>query len=348
MDWNALAERTLAGQTPSREEALAVLQAPDEALLEQLAAAYRVRRHYWGNRIRLHFLLNAQSGLCQEDCHYCAQSKISAAQIEQYPLLAQEQILQAAEQAHRLQSGTFCLVMSGRGPTEATLPRVLEAVREIKSRYPLKVCACLGLLAADQAQRLAEAGVDRVNHNLNTSEAHHSNICTTHTFADRVATLRNVQSAGMTTCCGGILGMGESDGDVVDLARSLRELDVTSVPINFLIPIDGTPLGGHHQLDPRYCLRALCLYRFLLPDKEIRIAGGREYHLRSLQPLGLYPANSIFIADYLTTPGQAAEQDLQTIRDAGFSLEAADGSALDAATLERAAADARQASPASG
>ncbi|MGQ4650211.1 biotin synthase BioB [Lyngbya aestuarii] len=332
--WNRLAERSLAGELLTRSEALAVLRAPDEVLLEQLAAAYRVRRHYWGNRVRLHFLLNAQSGLCPEDCHYCSQSKISTAQIEKYPLLAKEEILKAAERAQQLKAGTFCMVISGRSPTESVFTRVLDSVREVKAKYDLKICACLGLLNEEQTRSLAEAGVDRVNHNLNSSEEHHSQICTTHDFSDRVATVQNVKAAGITTCSGGILGMGESDDDVIDLAVSLRELEVTSVPLNFLIPIPGTPFEGKQELDPRHCLRILCLFRLLLPTQEIRIAGGREVHLRSLQPLGLYSANSIFIGDYLTTAGQATCKDLEMIRDAGFVLEAPDGSVLEGDLLE--------------
>lgn len=329
LNWNDLAERSLGSQMLTREEARAVLRAPDEALLNQLAAAYRVRQHYWGNRVRLHFILNAQSGLCPEDCHYCSQSKISTAEIEKYPLLAKDKILDAAERATQLNVGTFCIVISGRTPTESIFTKVLDAVREVKAKYDLKICTCLGLLSKEQTLRLAEVGVDRVNHNLNTSEDYHQQICTTHTFDDRVSTIGYVKAAGITTCSGGIIGMGESDDDVIDLAFSLRELEVTSVPINFLVPIPGTPLEGLLELNPRRCLRILCLYRFLLPTQEIRIAGGREVHLRSLQPLGLYPANSIFIGDYLTTPGQAAHSDLEMIRDAGFVIEAPDGSILE-------------------
>lgn len=327
-NWNDLADDALAGKCLSREQSLAVLRAPDEVLLEQLNAAYRVRRHYWGNRVRLHYLLNAQSGLCPEDCHYCSQSKISTAEIEKYPLLAKEKILDAAQRAAELKAGTFCLVISGRQPSASTFDRVLDAVETVKANYNLKICACLGLLSEEQTCRLAEAGVDRVNHNLNTAQEYHAEICSTHTFSDRVTTVKNVKAAGITTCSGGIIGMGESDDDIIDLALSLRQLEVTSVPVNFLIPIPGTPFEGLRELNPRRCLRVLCLFRFLLPSQEIRIAGGREVHLRSLQPLGLYPANSIFIGDYLTTPGQAAHSDWEMIRDAGFVLEAADGSEL--------------------
>lgn len=329
LDWNHLADQALAGLTISRESAHQVLNAPDEELLGQLHAAHRVRRQYWGNRVRLHFLLNAQSGLCPEDCHYCSQSKISTADIEKYPLMAKETVLAAADRAHRLKAGTFCMVISGRSPAEPTFQRVLDLVQSVKAQYPMKVCACLGLLDEQQVQRLAAAGVDRVNHNLNTAESNHDNICTTHTFRDRTETVEAVKAAGLTTCSGGILGMGESNDDVIDLALSLRELDVTSVPVNFLIPIAGTPFAGADHLTPRQCLRMLCLFRFLLPRQEIRIAGGREVHLRSLQPLGLYAANSIFVGDYLTTPGQAAKADFAMIRDAGFVLEAPDGSVLE-------------------
>ena len=336
-DWNHLADQALSGELISRESALRVLHAPDEDLLAQLHAAYRVRRHYWGNRVRLHFLLNAQSGLCPEDCHYCSQSKISTADIHKYPLMTQEKVLAAAERAHTLKAGTFCIVISGRSPGESTFSSILDLVQAVKAQYSMKICACLGLLDADQARRLAAAGVDRVNHNLNTAKSHHTAICTSHTFQDRVSTVEAVKAAGLTTCSGGILGMGETPDEVIDLAVSLRQLDVTSVPINFLIPIAGTPLANVHTLTPHQCLRRLCLFRFLLPSQEIRIAGGREVHLRSLQPLGLYAANSIFIGDYLTTPGQAAHDDFAMIRDAGFVLETPDGSILEDDPVARGA-----------
>ncbi|MEM9908774.1 MAG: biotin synthase BioB [Cyanobacteria bacterium P01_D01_bin.44] len=325
VNWNRLADQALAGEPLTREDARAVLRAPDTVVLEQVAAAYRVRQHYWGNRVRLHFLLNAQSGLCPEDCHYCSQSKISSAEIDKYPLMSQEKILVAAERAHQLKAGTFCMAISGRTPSAKTFDHVLEAVRTVKAKYPMRICTTLGLLNETQAYQLKAAGVDRINHNLNTAEAHHGDICTTHTYQDRLSTVKAVQAAGLTTCSGGILGMGESDDDIIELALSLRELNVTSVPVNFLIPIPGTPFEHRQDLTPQRCLRILCLFRFLLPAQEIRIAGGREVHLRSLQPLGLYPANSIFVGDYLTTPGQVAQKDYAMIRDAGFEIEGGAG-----------------------
>lgn len=324
-DWQRLADLSLAGECLSRDEAHAVLSAPDSALLDQLAAAYRVRRATWGNRVRLHFLLNAQSGLCPEDCGYCSQSSISSAEIEKYPMLAQERIMEAADRAAQLKAGTLCMVISGRSPGETVFGKVLDAVRMVRAKHDLKICACLGLLNAEQVQRLKTAGVETINHNLNTSANFTSQIVGTHTFDDRVDTVQAVKDAGMKTCSGGILGMGESDDDVIDLALSLRALEVKSVPVNFLIPVPGTPLADVRALDPRRCLRILALYRLLLPTQEIRISGGREVHLRSMQVMGLYPANSIFIGDYLTTQGQTARDDLKMIEDAGFVLETPEG-----------------------
>jgi biotin synthase len=334
-DWNAFADRSLRGECLTRDESRAVLQAPDDVLLDQLAAVYRVRKHYHGNRVRLHMLLNAQSGLCPEDCHYCSQSSVSAAKIEKYPFLARERILAAAARAAELRVGTFCLVISGRTPGGRVFDKVLDAVQEVKTKYDLHVCTCLGLLSDEHVERLEAAGVDQVNHNLNTSERFHDEIVTTHSFDDRRSTVERIGKTSMKSCSGGIIGMGESDDDIIDLALSLRELEVKSVPINFLIPIDGTPFEDRGTaLDPRRCLRVLCLYRLLLPSQEIRIAGGREVHLRSLQPLGLYAANSIFIGDYLTTAGQSARADYEMIRDAGFVLENADASPIDASVLD--------------
>jgi biotin synthase len=221
-DWQLLADRALAGELITREQAHAVLNAPDDQLLDQLAAAYRVRRATWGNRVRLHFLLNAQSGLCPEDCGYCSQSKISTAEIEKYPMMAQEKIMEAADRAAQLKAGTLCMVISGRAPGETVFNKVLDAVRAVRAKHDLKVCACLGLLNEEQVLRLKAAGVETVNHNLNTSANFTPEVVGTHTFTDRVNTVEAVKAAGMKTCSGGILGMGESDDDVIDLALSLN------------------------------------------------------------------------------------------------------------------------------
>jgi biotin synthase len=201
------------------------------------------------------------------------------------------------------------------------LREVVSAVRQIKEELPMKICCCLGLLTPDQATSLAEAGVERYNHNLNTSAGHHTRITTTHTYEDRVTTLEAVKEAGISPCAGFIAGMGETDEQLVDVAFALRDLDADSIPVNFLNAIPGTPLEGRDELDPRRCLKILALMRLVCPSKEIRVAGGREVNLRSLQPLALYAANSIFVGDYLTTAGQAAEADWRMLEDLGFEIE---------------------------
>src|ERR1051325_708355 len=211
MDWNKIADQAVAGQELSRDQALSVLRAPEAELLELLAAAYRVRRHYHGNRVKLNMLINAKSGRCAEDCGYCSQSIVAQSGVDRYPLQSKETLLEGARQAIAVQAHTYCIVMSGRRPTPRELDYVVDAVKEIRAQYPLRICCCLGLLSDEEAGRLVDAGVERVNHNLNTSEAYYQEICTTHTYQDRVDTLAAVKRAGLSPCSGGILGMGETE-----------------------------------------------------------------------------------------------------------------------------------------
>lgn len=315
-----MAARVLDGETIDHDEALAILGSDDDELMDVLAAGYKIRKRHFDDTVQFYFLMNAKSGLCPEDCHYCSQSKISDAPIPKYNILKRDRLLDAARIAKEHGAKTYCLVISARGPNERELAAVEAIVPEIKQQFGLDVCACLGLLDRQQADRLKACGVDRVNHNLNTSESHYGDICTTHTYADRVQTLRNVRDAGMEMCSGGIIGMGESHHDVVSMAMDLRDLGVQSIPLNFLNAIEGTPLEGNSELRPQDCLRALAMFRFVAPDRELRISGGRELHLRSLQPLALYVANSLFVGDYLTTKGQAPEQDIQMVADLGFRV----------------------------
>ena len=318
--WNQLADQVLQGNPISREDATAILTSSDAEILDVMAAAYRLRREHFGNRVQLYFLMNAKSGLCPEDCSYCSQSKTATSEIPRYNLLSEEKLLAGAKVAHERDSKTYCIVISARGPNEREIKAVEEIIPKIKEKYDLKICACLGLLSDDQAERLKACGVDRVNHNLNSSREHYGEICTTHTYQDRIDTLNSVRAAGMELCSGGIVGMGEQPSDVIDMAFELQELGVHSIPVNFLNPIEGTPLEGLDQLNPRYCLRVLAMFRFVNPDREIRIAGGREMHLGSLQCLGLYAANSIFVGDYLTTEGQAPNEDYRMIEEMGFEV----------------------------
>lgn len=321
-----VAAASIEGVPPSRGDALALLRGGDEVLLDVIAAAARVRRRFFGNRMRLSFLINMKCGACAEDCSYCSQRRGSDADILRYPWLKPEEIAELADRAAAGGARRVCLVAAGRGPTQRDMGRVAEGIGAIRERQPeLEICTCLGLLEGDQAERLREAGADTYNHNLNTSEGHYGEVCSTHTYADRVDTVRRAEGAGLSACSGAIFGMGESDEDVVDVAFSLRELEPASVPVNFLIPFEGTPLRHEWRLTPQRCLRILALFRLVLPDVELRLGGGREIHLRTLQPLALHLANSIFIGDYLTSEGQAAAADLEMIEDAGFVVEGLEG-----------------------
>ncbi len=324
LSWNEMADAVLNGDSLNRDDAMRILRADDDQVLAILDAAYRVRREYFGKTVQLYYLKNAKSGLCSEDCNYCSQSKISEAPIEKYAFLNAERLLDGARKAAESNARTYCIVASGRGPTDREVDHVANVVRQIKDTYGLHICCCLGLLKPEQAMTLKAAGVDRVNHNLNTSERFHGEICTTHTFKDRLETLDICRNAGLELCAGMIVGMGEVHDDVVDVAMKLAELQVESIPINFLNSIDGTPLQAVRELDPRFCLKVLAMFRLTNPKAELRIAGGREVNLRSMQSLGLYPANSMFVSDYLTTPGQKAEDDFQMIRDLGFQITAGD------------------------
>lgn len=297
------------------------MQEPDFRILELMNAAFVIRRKHFGTKMKLNMIVNAKSGMCPEDCFYCSQSAISSASIEKYPLLSKETILAGAEEAQRRKAGTYCIVMSGRRPSNREVEQVAAAVRELRATSDLKICCCLGFLSPEHAKKLADAGVHRYNHNLNTDRDNYQNICTTHTYRDRVDTLEQAKGVQISPCSGVIFGMGETEEGRVDMAFSLKSLDVDSIPCNFLNPIEGTPMAGRSELTPNTCLKILAMMRFVNPTKEIRIAGGREVNLRSLQPLGLYAANSIFVGDYLTTKGQLPDADWQMIQDLGFEIE---------------------------
>ncbi|XYG86271.1 biotin synthase BioB [Heyndrickxia coagulans] len=322
MDWTNLAEKVIEGYVIREEEAREILTVSDHEVLALVHGAYQIRRHFYGKKVKLNLIINAKSGLCPEDCGYCAQSIKAATKIDRYPLVSKQTIVEGAKEAKKNKIGTYCIVMSGRRPTNREVNTVIGAVEEIKRDVEqLKICACLGLVTEEQAFKLKAAGVDRFNHNINTSANHHANITTTHGYEDRVNTIENVKKAGISPCSGVICGMEETDKDIIDMAFALKDLDADSIPVNFLHPVKGTKLENMDELTPIRCLKILSLFRFVNPTKEIRIAGGREYNLRSLQNLGLFIANSIFIGDYLTTDGQDAKEDYQLIKDLGFEIE---------------------------
>lgn len=308
-----------------RHGALRVLDRDCVQLLPLIHAAGRIRRHYFGNRVLLHRLNNVQNGACPEDCGYCGQSKVSDAPIQPYRLKPIDEIVEEAAQAKAAGAFRYCMVLSGRGPSDDEIAHMADCIGAVKRRFGLETCLSVGLLRQDQSQRLADAGLDRLNHNLNTSAAHYPQICSTHTYQDRIDSLTGARAAGLSLCSGLIVGMGESLEDVIDVAYALREMRIESVPVNFLVPIEGNAVTdavcNGQRLTPQMCLRVLCLFRFVNPSAEIRIGAGREGHLRSMQTLALHPANSLFVDDYLLTRGSSAAKTVRMIVDAGFEIE---------------------------
>ena len=320
--YDELAQAVLQGDILSDELCLHILTLPVIELLPLLDTAYQVRKKYTGKEVQLHIINNAQNGYCPEDCYYCAQAKSSNADIETYAMKSDAEILAEAQCAYKSGAYRYCMVFAGRGPSKKRVEHLAKLIGKIKSRYPIQVCLSAGLIDNEDAQTLKAAGLDRLNHNLNTSERHYPKICTTHTYQERLDTLHAAQTANIELCAGIIVGMGEAEKDVIEVAKALRKLKVQSIPVNFLIPIPGNVLSEASDLNPEYCLRVLCLYRFLNPKAEIRIAAGREVHLRSMEVMALYPANSLFVEGYLNTRGTSRRQTLQMIKDAGFTIKA--------------------------
>ena len=322
--WRPLAEAALADRPLARAEAAALLASNDAELPAVLWAAFAARSRHWGRRVKLCVLQNARSGLCPEDCGYCSQSAVSTADIDRYRLLPVEQLLAAARRAAARGAGRYCMVTSARGPSAADIAHFARAARAIRAELPtLELCVSLGIMGEPEARTLHEAGIDFVNHNLNTSRRFYPAICSTHTYDDRLATIDGMRRAGLASCSGVIVGMGETADDLVEVAAELRALEVESLPVNFLHPIAGTPLADRPPPAPGDCLRALALFRLTNPRADIRAAGGRERCLGPAQGLALFAANSIFVEGYLTTPGQRQPAALAMIEALGFEVEAA-------------------------
>ncbi len=314
-------ERSLSGDPFPREYARNTLEDETLDILQLVSAAGKVRQAFFGRRVKIHQINNIQNGLCPEDCGYCGQSKVSNAPIKKYSFKDEDDIVRDAHEAKRRGVFRYCMVASGRGPTDSRVLQLARTITRINEEVGIRTCLSVGLINKQQAEILKEAGLDRLNHNLNTSERHTPNIVTTHEFKDRFKTLVAAKEADLELCSGIIVGMGESDQDILDVAYKLRSINVPSIPVNFLIPIPGNPVYDFNQLTPLRCLRILCMFRFINPSSEIRIGGGREGHLRNLQVLALYPANSLFVEGYLVTRGHKADKTIQMIKDAGFEIE---------------------------
>lgn len=316
-----LTQKSLRGLVLSCDVCRTILRSPQVDLLKLIHAAFVVRKKYWQKDVTIHIINNVQNGHCSEDCQYCAQSRLSKAAIAAYAMKSDREIFHEARLAYQAGAFRYCMVFSGREQGDRRIERLVNIIKKIKQKFPIEVCVSPGFITTGQARILKKAGLDRLNHNINTSKRFYQQICSTHDFQKRLETLNAAQSARLEICSGVIIGMGETVDDVVDAALTLRQhKNVRSIPVNFLLPIKGTRLPQATELTPGYCLRVLCLYRLLNPKAEIRMAAGREHHLRDLQVLGLYPANSLFLDGYLNVQGASRLKTFQMIKDAGFRI----------------------------
>jgi biotin synthase len=289
----------------------------DEDVPALAALAHEVRVERCGTTVEIEGILSAKTGGCPEDCHFCSQSsKFERSPVRATGYLDLDEVLAAARETQKLGASEFCIVMALRGPDERTIDRVVEATKLVRDETGLNVAASLGILTRPQAERLAEGGVHRYNHNLETARSFFSRVVTTHTWEERFDTCRIVLDVGMELCCGALIGMGESDDQRVELLEQLREVEPAEVPINFLNPRPGTPLGGRPLVEPLAAIKWIALFRLALPEVILRYAGGREVTLRELQAMGLTSGiNALIVGNYLTTLGRAPEEDLTMLND---------------------------------
>ena len=315
-----LKDKVLCGEKITKDEALELAAVSQEQILKLLAAANEIKNEFMSDKVNMCSIINAKSGSCSEDCSFCAQSTHHDTDVDSYSLLDSEKILARAKRIDQKGADHFGLVTSGRGiETEAEFKQIIKTVKEIKTQTDLEVCASLGTLEAEQVQELSEVGLKRYNHNLETSRNYFSEICSTHDYQERVQTIKFLKEQGIEVCCGGIIGLGESFADRIDLAFTLRKLAVDSIPLNILNSVPGTPLEDNEDIAPLEALKTAAIFRFINPYKDIKLCGGRESNLRDLQSLALLSGvNGLLVGNYLTTEGRSVEDDLQMIDDLGL------------------------------
>ncbi len=312
-----LVDLVLAGQSPSHTQGVNILRSRGAEYTAYLAGAHHLKEQAFGGIIQLCSIINAKSGRCQENCAFCAQSAHHQSSPPTYPLKSREELIDGARQAQEEGSHCYGIVTSGTQPEAGDeFNTILSAISEIRDRFDIEPSASLGLLTEDLAQALADAGCVTYHHNLETARSFFPKICTTHDYEEDVKTVKLAKAAGMKVCCGGIFGLGESDEQRVELAETLCELDVDSVPLNFLNPIQGTPLENHQSLSPMDCVRAITMFRYFLPNKPISVCGGRETNLRELQSwIFMAGASGTMVGNYLTTSGRDRAVDMQMFAD---------------------------------
>jgi biotin synthase len=304
-----------------RDTAIFLSQVSGDDLFELFIAANRLRARHRGRRVDLCSIVNAKSGACPEDCSFCAQSVHNRTGVKVYPLLEKDEIMKAVQSAKDNGARHFCIVTSGRKPSEREFMRICDYISEIR-KTGLLPCATLGIITLSELKMLKDAGLERYHHNLETSEAFFNEICTTHTYQQKLETIRSAKALGLSVCSGGIFGMGESWEDRIDMAFALKDIGVDSVPVNFFTPISGTPLAEKRGLlEPLEALKIIAIYRLIMPDREIRICGGRPVTLRDLNSyIFMAGADGLLIGNYLTTHGREPSEDIQMIQDIGLEI----------------------------
>ena len=318
-----IGDKVLEGKNVSMKDVLPLLGAKGPDVLDLAAVANRVREEFNGNEIDLCSLLSAKSGRCPEDCAFCAQSAHYKTEAPVYSLMDVKRIVEEAKEAQARGTGRFCLITSGRQLSDKEFEAILGALDRIRRETTLALDCSLGTLSEERAESLRKVGVTRYNHNVETAESHFPQICSTHSFGDRVKTIEVLKEQGFSICCGGIIGLGESPQQRLELAFSLRRLGIDCIPFNILNPRPGTPLEHSESIPPMEIIKTISLFRLVLPKGTIKIAGGREANLRDLQSLALLAgANGLIVGNYLTTPGRSAEDDFRMIKDSGFKLRA--------------------------
>lgn len=307
-------------------ELTGLAELPDQWVTSLASLAHQVRLAWCGPEVEVEGILSAKTGGCPEDCHFCSQSSRFDTPVKATPFLDADEVLRAAEETKAAGASEFCIVLAVRGPDERTLCRILELVPMIRERTGLNVAVSAGLLTEEQARRLGEGGVHRYNHNLESARSYFPDVVTTHSWEERRDTCRLVRAHGMELCCGALIGMGETDEQRIELLVQLRELDPTEVPLNFLNPRPGTPLGGAQPVAAWDAIRWIALFRLGLPGVILRYAGGREVTLRELQSMGMTSGiNALIVGNYLTTLGRSAEEDLQMLSDLRMPVGALGG-----------------------
>jgi biotin synthase len=310
--------RVLSGEDISLEEAQRLLNTTDIDSL--INCSNTITRRFNGDLVDIETLVNAKSGACPEDCSFCAQSSRYNTGINKYELLPQDTILKQAQKAKKSGANSFCLVCAYRSPPKKDFEQICKTIIEIKKKVKIDVNVSLGFMNREMARRLKSVGVKRYNHNLETAESYFSQICKTHDFHDRVKTAKIVVDEGLELCCGGIIGMGETPGQRLELAFSIKSLRPHEVPINILIARKGTPLEGLHPVDPMEAIKTIAVWRFIMPKTILKIAGGREIHLKQKERIALKAgANGIITGGYLTTGGNRSTRDIEMIKEIGLS-----------------------------